>query len=111
MLTNRTEQERALELGAAARFESEARMKMQTIWPSRTSAMAEEDLTRRVRAGIAAAQGYGLDDRRSILRFLNLRFGFGDGFPYPEQQWIRTVLAMDVEAEEKLELIVGSATR
>jgi len=107
MLVIRKEQMAALQKVMEKRFEDWLVSHLRTDYPEETADLDDNAIRERIRYGIARAEGYGIQDDRHIVGYVELMFEIGVDFEdMPDMLWARQILDdPDIIGTEKIPLI------
>jgi hypothetical protein len=91
MLKLRVEQMQVLAQVPQREYQKNMMLHAQKFFPEECTKIGALNLEKFIQDGIAKADGYGIDDRADVAKFLNLQFVFGPEFDH-ECAWASEVL-------------------
>lgn len=104
MLVIRAEQLASFAREIEALFEEEMMEHLAGVFPSRKHNVFRPI----IRAGIAKAKGYGIEDKRSVAQLITIMVGIGPDFDeLPDYGWAKQVLGdQSVEPDARVDMVV-----
>jgi len=113
MLKIRGEQLAALQASMEERFVARTQGHVREWFPAACMVLSSDELTARIRDGIARARGYGFTSEQDHCRFIDLSFVLGEHFDDdPALPWVAEILAQRVESpDDTMRFLYSEAQR